>query len=157
MHLSHFKVCNDHCIDQLCFSSFRSLIVLTQFSWSFALHDLKWAAVDGWGDGDSCKKQMADWQMNKLEQQESLTLFLWRIDFSPQQSVFEVIFWTIQVCVQPPILHPGTRDMGSNFSFFRTFKSWKNSFKSHFYTLHFAHLFWWNTWTCATLIFHLVF
>lgn len=52
--------------------------------------------------------------MNKLEEQESLTLFLWRIDFSPQQSVFEVIFWTIKVCVQAPVLHPGTRDTDNN-------------------------------------------
>lgn len=60
--------------------------------------------------------------MNKLEEQESLTLFLWRIDFSPQQSVFEVIFWTIKVCVQAPVLHPGTRDTGNNLIVFHTFK-----------------------------------
>lgn len=37
---------------------------------------------------------------------EVLTLLFRRIDFSPQQSMFQVIFRTVQVGVQPPVLHP---------------------------------------------------
>lgn len=35
-----------------------------------------------------------------------LTLLVWRIDFSPQKPVFQVVFWAVQVRVQAPILHP---------------------------------------------------
>ena len=36
-----------------------------------------------------------------------LTFLFMRVDFSPQQSVFEVVLWAVQVGVQPPALHPG--------------------------------------------------
>lgn len=42
----------------------------------------------------------------RMDGWDVLTLFLWRIDLPPQQSVFQVIFRTIQVGVQPPMLHP---------------------------------------------------